>query len=130
MADCGTLPSGSCIDSQASGVPFNTVRPAVSGTAQVGETLTGTIGTWDPAGVSYEYLWERDGAAITGATSATYVATTADRGHKLALAVTAVGAGGTRMKATSDLYGPIAGAAAEEHGRAGDHRRRDARRRS
>lgn len=39
--------------------PVNTVAPVVSGTAQQGQTLSATQGTWSPAGDSYTYQWQR-----------------------------------------------------------------------
>ena len=53
-----------------------TGAPAISGTAQVGQTLTvSTAGIADPDGltnVSYAYQWLADGADISGATGSTY----------------------------------------------------------
>ncbi len=52
--------------------------PAISGTAQVGLTLTAATGTWAPAPGSYAYQWWRCDAtgaacvAIAGATSSSY----------------------------------------------------------
>ncbi len=45
------------------GVPVNTGLPTVTGTAQVGQTLTGTVGSWTGAS-SYAQQWQR----CTGAT--------------------------------------------------------------
>ncbi|MFT3888597.1 MAG: hypothetical protein QM713_10600 [Arachnia sp.] len=63
--------------------------PAVSGTAQVGKTLTATPGTWQPSPASLTYQWLRDGAKISGATKPTYTATASDKGKKLSVTVTA-----------------------------------------
>ena len=61
-----------------------TGAPIISGTAQVGETLTAdTSGISDQDGltsVSYSYQWLADGADIAGATSTTYTLTDADEG--------------------------------------------------
>jgi hypothetical protein len=67
--------------------------PVVSGTPQVGATLTATAGTWSPAPTGVEYFWFRDGEWIDGAFSATYVPTAADLGKQLTalVAVTADG---------------------------------------
>lgn len=58
--------------------PVNTVLPSISGTLTVGDTLTGNRGTWtgNPT-PTYTYAWWRDGVAISGATSLTYVTDTA-----------------------------------------------------
>ncbi|RIE06907.1 tandem-95 repeat protein [Candidatus Cryosericum terrychapinii] len=66
--------------------PVNTALPTVSGTMNVGDTLTATSGTWNdnldmvPGTLSYEYVWQRAdstaGANLTvipGANSSTYV---------------------------------------------------------
>lgn len=74
----------------------NVTPPVVSGTAQVGSTLTTTHGTWtsdDP--LTYDYQWRRCDAAgvncsnIPGATSTAYVLTSSDLGHTLRSRVTA-----------------------------------------
>lgn len=39
--------------------PVNTVAPAVTGTAQVGQTLSCTTGTWDNSPSGYTYQWQR-----------------------------------------------------------------------
>ncbi len=75
--------------------PLNTVLPSISGTAQQGQTLTGSTGTWSgyPA-ATYTYQWQQCDAAgnncttIGGATT-TYVPVLGDGGHTLRLAVTA-----------------------------------------
>lgn len=71
--------------------------PVVSGTAQVGLTLSCTTGTWtggEP--ISYAYLWIRDtggsGTPIAGATSSTYVLQSADNGYTVHCQVTATNA--------------------------------------
>ncbi len=44
--------------SSSPSVPLNTALPTVSGTAQVGQTLTGTVGTWSGAS-SFAQQWQR-----------------------------------------------------------------------
>ena len=71
-------------------VPAATAVPVLSGTAVVGKTLTTTAGAWNTQ-ATFAYSWLRCNAggtgcsAIAGATSTTYVATTADRGSTLVL---------------------------------------------
>lgn len=74
----------------------NVTPPVVSGTTQVGQTLTTTNGTWtsdDP--LTFDYQWRRCDAAgancvdIAGATSTAYVLKSADLGHTLRSRVTA-----------------------------------------
>lgn len=70
--------------------PVLTAAPAISGTAQVGETLTTSNGTFSgDATITYSYQWFADGVAVPGATAATYVPTTADVGKKFMTRVTA-----------------------------------------
>lgn len=60
----------------------------ISGTAQVGQTLTANTAAWTPAPVTLAYQWLRDGAVISGATGKTYTLVTADSGKKLSVKVT------------------------------------------
>ena len=65
--------------------------PTISGTAQVGETLTADItGIADPDGlgdVQYEYQWLADNSEIAGATSPTYTLAAADEGKAITVRV-------------------------------------------
>jgi len=51
--------------------PANTVLPAISGIAQVGQVLTALEGVWSGSPV-FSYVWEADGTPIVGATAKTY----------------------------------------------------------
>lgn len=83
---------------------------APTGTA-IGQTLTSTPPTWNRSGVTDGYQWLRDGQAISGATSATYVLVLADYGRSISLRVTGKLAGYTNGTATSNaLVGSAAGA--------------------
>ncbi|HUH80849.1 MAG TPA: hypothetical protein VLZ06_05935, partial [Solirubrobacteraceae bacterium] len=81
--------------------PVNTIAPTIGGTAEEGQTLTATTGSWSGSPTSFAYEWERcEGSAgsctaITGAHSATYVLTPADVSHTVRVVVTAEGAGGS-----------------------------------
>lgn len=68
--------------------PAFTVAPSITGTAQVGQTLTGASGTVRNGGVSAR-RWLRGGVAIAGATAATYVVQAGDVGAKITYEVTA-----------------------------------------
>lgn len=70
--------------------PANSVAPVVSGTPEVGATLTTTDGTWtgEPA-PTFTYQWQRDGVNISGATASTYVLVDADDGTDVECDVTA-----------------------------------------
>jgi hypothetical protein len=76
--------------------PSFTTEPSISGTPAVGQTLTGNTGTISNGSVS-AVQWLRNGAAISGATSATYVLVTADAGKAVTFRVTAIGSGGTEI---------------------------------
>ena len=66
---------------------LTTAAPTVTGTAKVGAVLTAHPGDWT-AGTTFSYQWTRDGAAIPGATRATYTAVPADAGAQVAVTVT------------------------------------------
>jgi hypothetical protein len=76
--------------------PQNTKAPSVSGSALVGQSLTGDRGTWTgTAPIAYAYEWQRcnaDGAgctAIGGATSTKYTPASGDLGSRLRFVVAA-----------------------------------------
>lgn len=81
------------------GAPANSVLPAISGTAQVGQTLTSTTGTWSGS-PTFARQWNADGAAIVGATAATYVPVVGDVGKVITVTVTATNDSGS-VSATS-----------------------------
>jgi hypothetical protein len=87
---------------QANYAPVNTAPPVISGTAQAGQTLTTSTGTWTyQTTPSYTFQWQRcdangaSCAAIVGATALTYVVQTADNGATLRSVVTATSVDGT-----------------------------------
>lgn len=75
-------------------VPVNTVIPAITGTAQEGELLTCSTGTWNNVPTGYTYQWLLDGVEIVAATSSTYTPVTGDVGGVLTCEVTASNAVG------------------------------------
>lgn len=85
----------------ANGPVVSVSAPTVSGTLAVGSVLTAGTGAWTPAPDSFTYQWLRDGTPIAGATHATYTATTADGGHVVSVAVTAVKDGYASTSVTS-----------------------------
>jgi hypothetical protein len=86
-------------------VPANTSLPTISGSNTVGSTLTGSLGGWTGA-VSFTTVWKRDGVAISGATSSTYVVQSADAGHTLTYAVTATNATGSTTATSAGVTVP------------------------
>jgi len=85
--------------------PFMVSGPTVTGIAKVGETLTASPGTWQGA-PTFAYQWLADGAAISGATTATRVLAGGDEGKVLAVRVTATNACGSTV-ATSAATEPV-----------------------
>jgi hypothetical protein len=88
--------------------------PTVSGVAKVGETLTATPGIWQGS-PTFAYQWLADGAAIPGATSASYEADGGDEGKVLSVRVTATNAGGS-VVAMSDATAEVEPAGDVEQG--------------
>ncbi|MEN0130853.1 MAG: hypothetical protein AAGC49_15560 [Brevundimonas sp.] len=62
--------------------------PTVSGTAKVGKTLVAGAGDWQPTTVKLAYQWYRSGKVIAGATGQKYTLKAADKGARIAVAVT------------------------------------------
>jgi Big-like domain-containing protein len=86
--------------------------PGINGTAQQGDTLSVSTGTWTNNPTSFGYVWEDcDGSgnncsAITGATSSSYTLQLSDVGSTIVASVTASNAGG-HTSATSAGVGPV-----------------------
>jgi hypothetical protein len=95
-------------------LPVNTVAPAVTGTATVGQTLTTTNGTWSGAPApTFTYQWQRAGSNIGGATSSTYLLVVADVGNAIRCVVTAtnpLGAVSANSNATAAVAATVPGA--------------------
>jgi len=68
-----------------------TTPPAVTGTPEVGSTLTVTPGGWQPEPAGRTYQWLRDGVPLDGATDPTYTLVAADAGRTVAVATTGSG---------------------------------------
>ena len=78
--------------------------PTISGTAQVGETLTATTeGIVDPDGVpaTFTYQWMSNGTSIAGAMAATYEVQATDAGKVITVQVTFTDNAGTVEELTS-----------------------------
>lgn len=81
--------------------PTNTTAPALTGTAQEGETLTLSVGVWTGK-PSFTYEWLHDGTdAIAGASGTSYTLTEDDVGHTIVVKVTATNAFGTDNENTA-----------------------------
>ena len=87
--------------------PVNTVAPAITGTAQEGQTVTCSTGTWTGTPtITYAFQWKRNGSNIGSATSSTYVLVTADVSQSITCQVTATNGSGS-ASATSNTITPI-----------------------
>ncbi len=90
-----------------------TGQPTISGTAQVGETLTGdTSGIADGDGltnVAYSYQWLADGADIAGATAGTYTLADADEGAAVQARVSFTDDAGNEETLTSAATATVEG---------------------
>jgi GH25 family lysozyme M1 (1,4-beta-N-acetylmuramidase) len=113
--------------------PAATSAPTVIGTAQAGQTLTTSVGTWTGAPTSFAYQWRRCDAgggqctAILGAATSTYTLSPGDIGSTISLVVTATGKGGSTSApaATTAVIAPapvpaaVPGSAVAQPGLAG-----------
>ena len=108
------------IEGQANGQEGNspaTGAPVISGTAQVGQTLTaGITGIADADGLSGEsftYQWVSNdgttGTDIENATGSTYTLADADQGKSIKVRVTFTDGGGNEQTLTSAPTGPVLG---------------------
>ena len=91
----------------APSVPVNISPPTITGTPQVGQTLTGAHGSWTNAPTSFSDQWFRPGGPIQGATSLTYSPQTADVGLTLTLREIATNAAGSSAQAMSAATAPV-----------------------
>jgi hypothetical protein len=87
--------------------PANTSPPTITGSAQLGQTLTEVHGSWTNGPTGYSYQWLQCNAlgegclAISGATSPTHVLVLGDVGHTIRVQETARNEGGSSSPATS-----------------------------
>ena len=78
--------------------PVNTVAPAISGTAQQGQMLTASNGSWTNSPSSYGYQWQDCSSScsnIGGATGSSYTLQSSDVGDTIDVVVTATNGGGS-----------------------------------
>lgn len=84
--------SGASVVAPAPLVPIEPGTPVVSGTARVGQTLTGATGTWAPSDVVLTRAWLVDGRD-SGRNGPTFTLTSAHVGKRISLRVTGTLAG-------------------------------------
>jgi hypothetical protein len=106
--------------------PGNTAIPTISGTAQAGDKLTESHGSWIPKSpTSYTYQWQECDASggnctsLAGATSQSYAPATADVGHTLRVQESAVASGVSSSPATSGATGVVKAAPSNGSGNGG-----------
>jgi phospholipase/lecithinase/hemolysin len=88
--------------SKSTAQPSNVSPPSISGSAQVGNTLTADHGNWNGSQpLSYQYHWQRCDANggscsnISGQTAKTYVLKSVDQGNTLRVRVVALNTDGS-----------------------------------
>lgn len=87
--------------------PVNSILPAISGIAQVGQTLTAYPGNWSGA-PTFTYAWKNEGVAIGGATASTYVPVVGDVGANITVTVTATNAAGNASATSAETTAVLA----------------------
>ncbi len=92
-------------DKNDAGPQVNLVPPRITGTPQVGATLTADPGAWSP-GAQLSYAWSTESAPLPQ-TTPTLTLTDDLVGHRLRVSVTATWAGGATATATSDLSAAV-----------------------
>lgn len=80
-------------------VPTNSIAPSLSGTPQVGGTLTANTGAW-AFSPTFTYLWKRNGTSIS-VTTPSYVVQSADQGTQLTCTVTGTNSSGALSVTTA-----------------------------
>lgn len=79
-----------------SNAPVCSVLPAITGTANVGQVLTVSTGTWtNSPTLTYQWMWAHVRASIHNANSSTYTIGSEDIGQTLTCMVTATSSGGS-----------------------------------
>lgn len=87
--------------------PTNTVAPAITGTAEVGQTLTTNNGTWTGTPTpTYARQWRRGDTDIEDETGTTYLLVEDDEGENITCVVTATNSAGSDVAISNEL-GPV-----------------------
>jgi len=87
--------------------PANTIAPAITGTAQTGQTLACSTGTWSNSPSSYTYQWKRNNVNIVGATANNYLLTAVDEGVSIKCTVISSNVNGAGIPTDSNAVIPI-----------------------
>ena len=83
--------------------PSNSVAPTISGTNLIGNTLTGSTGTWSGVTSGYTYQWTSNGTNISSATGTTFTITETQAGATIAFVVTATNGCGSVSVTSSTI---------------------------
>jgi len=86
--------------------PGATATPVLSGSANIGSTLTCSPGSWANDPTNLAYSWLREGQLIPGQNAATYTVQEADQGHVLMCEVTASNGAGSAIATSNALSIP------------------------
>lgn len=95
------LLAGGGAQAMRNAAPVTTAPPGVSGTPTVGQTLTGSDGSWSNTPTSFAYQWLRcngggnNCASVANGTQNTYTLVGADAGNTMRVRVTATNADGS-----------------------------------
>ncbi len=79
----------------------NTAKPTITGTPEVGATLSAKPGSWALSGATYRYQWRAAGTDVAGATGSTLTLTPAQVGKAITVQVTALTTGYPNATAVS-----------------------------
>ena len=97
--------------------PVKGGAPVIGGTAQQGNTLSVTNGTWSNSPTAFGYAWEdcngsgNNCSPIAGATSSSYTLAASDVGSTIVAVVTASNSGGSTPATSANVVGPVLPAA-------------------
>lgn len=87
--------------------PGNSAAPAIPAAAVTGTTITCDPGSWT-GGPTFAFTWNRDGAAIAGATAQQYTLIDGDAGHTITCHVVATNAVGSAAADSNSLVPTLA----------------------
>jgi hypothetical protein len=107
----------------AAAPPVNTSPPTISGTAQVGQTLTAGNGIWSNTPTSFAYQWLRCNGggnscdSVANGTQQTYTLVAADVGSTMRVRVTATNADGSNAAQSEQtaVVAPVTSSAAPKN---------------
>jgi outer membrane protein OmpA-like peptidoglycan-associated protein len=99
-ASSSSSASNSVVPQVLSGPAFTS--NTITGSKVVGQTLTANPVATGVPNPTYTYQWKRGGADISGATSSTYLLTTADGGNSISVSVTATNGSGSATNISAE----------------------------